>query len=224
MSNQDSFIDEVSEEVRRDKLFGYLRKYGWIGVLVVLLLVGGTAWTEFRSSQSTSQAEATGDAILDALRIEDDAERAEALASVPAEGDAAVVADLLQAANLEETGDGAGAVEVLEAIALNPDIPAIYRDLATLKSVMLSTDALSDEDRRARLVGLATPGAPFRLLAEEQLAYLDLDAGEDEAARERFIAIAQDAEVTQGLRDRAFSMIVALGGDPAALLTGAATQ
>ena len=35
LSNHDSFIDEVTEEVRRDRLFAAFRKYGWIGVLLV---------------------------------------------------------------------------------------------------------------------------------------------------------------------------------------------
>ena len=46
MSNPDSFIDEVTEEVRRDRLFRLFRKYGWIGVVIILGLVGGTAWTD----------------------------------------------------------------------------------------------------------------------------------------------------------------------------------
>ena len=40
MSDTDSFIDEVTEEVKRDRLFATMRKYGWIAVLIVLLLVG----------------------------------------------------------------------------------------------------------------------------------------------------------------------------------------
>ena len=36
MSDTDSFIDEVTEEVRKDRLYGYLRRYGWIAVLVIL--------------------------------------------------------------------------------------------------------------------------------------------------------------------------------------------
>ncbi|MFD1808819.1 hypothetical protein ACFSHQ_13850 [Gemmobacter lanyuensis] len=40
MSNPESFIDEVTEEVRRDKLFATFRKYGWIGILAVLGIVG----------------------------------------------------------------------------------------------------------------------------------------------------------------------------------------
>ena len=46
MSETDSFIEEVTEEVRRDKLFGYLKKYGWIAVVVVVGAVGTTAWLE----------------------------------------------------------------------------------------------------------------------------------------------------------------------------------
>ena len=45
MSNPDSFIDEVTEEVRRDRLFALFRKYGWIGLVVVLGIVGGAGWT-----------------------------------------------------------------------------------------------------------------------------------------------------------------------------------
>ena len=39
MSNTDSFIEEVTEEVRRDKLYGYLKRYGWIAGLIIVLVV-----------------------------------------------------------------------------------------------------------------------------------------------------------------------------------------
>jgi len=32
MSQSDSFIDEVTEELRRDQLFRALKRWGWIGV------------------------------------------------------------------------------------------------------------------------------------------------------------------------------------------------
>ena len=44
MSDTDSFIDEVNEEVRRDRFYFMLKRYGWIAVLAVILLVGGAAW------------------------------------------------------------------------------------------------------------------------------------------------------------------------------------
>ena len=67
MSETDSFIQEVSEEVRKDRLFALMRKYGWIAVLVVLLVVSGTAYREYSITTDALEAQKTGDAILAAL-------------------------------------------------------------------------------------------------------------------------------------------------------------
>ncbi len=67
LSNPDSFIDEVTEEVRRDRLFAMFRKYGWIGVLAVVAIVGGAAYTEWSKARSEARAQAFGDAVLDAV-------------------------------------------------------------------------------------------------------------------------------------------------------------
>ena len=218
MSNSESFIEEVTEEVRKDQLFGYMRKFGWIAVLVVLLLVGGTAYSEFRKSQVTSAAEAAGDEILAALEIDDDSERAAALQAIDVTGPAAAITGLLAASDLTETGDIAGAAAALEAVAMDEDAPQVYRDLAALKSVMVQGDTLAIEERRAMLSGLAAAGAPFRLVAQEQLALISIEAGDTDAATAQFLAIAQDAESTRGLRVRALSMIEAMGGDIVELL------
>ena len=218
MSNSESFIDEVTEEVRKDKLFGYMRKYGWIAVLAVLLIVGGTAYSEFRKAQTVQAAQAAGDQIIAALEMDDDAERAAALQAIETAGPAAAITGLLAGADLEETGDVAGAVAALDAVALDGDAPQVYRDLAALKSVMVQAETLSADDRRAILAGLAVAGAPFRIVAQEQLALISIEEGDVEAALTQFVALAQDAEATSGLRERAFSMIVALGGDIDALL------
>lgn len=221
MSNSETFIDEVTEEVRKERLFGYLRKYGWIAVLVVLVIVGGTAYSELRKAQATSAAEAAGDEILNALEIDDDAGRAAALQAIDATGGAGAITGLLAAADLVETGDPAGAAAALDAVALDGDVPQVYRDLAALKSVMVQSDIMPADDRRAMLVGLAAPGATFRLVAQEQLALINVETGDIDTAIEQFVAIAQDAEVTRGLRERAFSMIVALDGNIEELLSAA---
>ena len=76
MSNNESFIDEVTEEVRRDKLYAGLRKYGWIGILGVLLLVGGASVNEWMKARERAAAEAAGDAILAAVGAGDAAAQA----------------------------------------------------------------------------------------------------------------------------------------------------
>src|SRR6056297_2951729 len=85
MSDADSFIDEVTEEVRRDRMYLLLRRWGWIGVVVVLAVVGGAAWNEYRKAQETATAQALGDAILAALEADAPAQRADALEQVQPE-------------------------------------------------------------------------------------------------------------------------------------------
>lgn len=213
MSETDSFIDEVTEEVRRDQLFQYLRRYGWIAVAAVLVLVGGTAYREYALSRQTAAAQATGDAILAAMETEGAAERAAALSAIETSGGASAITGLLAASDLESSGDSAGAAALLDQVAADADVPQLYRDLAALKSVMVQGSDLDIETRRATLTGLSQPGATFRMIALEQLALAELETGDSEAAIAQFRAIAQDAETTEGLRNRALAMIVALGGE-----------
>ena len=209
MSDSDSFINEVTEEVRREKLYGYLRRYGWIGVAAVLLLVGGAAWNEYRTAQDRNAAQATGDALLAALEENDPATRATAMAQVEGEGAAAAVTLLLRAATQQEAGDIAASAETLNMVVTNPDLPEMYRDLAAFKAAMLPTDDAAA--RRANLEALSQPGQPFRLLALEQIAYMSLDAGDTDGAVALMRQIEEDAAVTRGLRERVQTLMVALG-------------
>ncbi|MBC7181428.1 MAG: hypothetical protein H5U14_15265, partial [Roseovarius sp.] len=137
--------------------------------------------------------------------------RAAALDAITAPGaQAASVIALLAAA--EEAADSPeAAAQRLLALADRSDVEAVYRDIATLKAVMLPGSGLDAEARRGRLTGLALSGGVLRLLAEEQLALIDLETGNREAALERLAAIASDAEATMGLRRRVTQVIVALG-------------
>ncbi len=214
MANQDSFISEVSEEVRRDKLFALLRRYGWIAILLVIVLVGGTTFYEWRKAQARAAAEATGDAVLAALSEDTPEARAEALAAVDAGGDTTrrAVLSLLQAGAAVEADDQAGAIATLDALAADGDVPSLYRDLATLKALMLGAESLAPEERIARLQSLSRAGNPFRLLALEQRALAEIELGNSEAAIDLLTGILADAEVTQDLRRRVAQLIVALGG------------
>ena len=108
MSETDSFIEEVTEEVRRDRLFGLMRRYGWIAVLAVLLIVGGAAYREYSRAAEQAAARALGDALLAALDNEDvDAGEREKLINVMAtqSGAAALLKeDSLSASDLKGMG------------------------------------------------------------------------------------------------------------------------
>ena len=214
MSNPDSFIDEVTEEVRRDQLFAMLRRYGWIAVAAVLILVGGTAYHEWRTARNAAQAQALGDAVNSALAIDDAGDRAAALAAIDTgEGPGVVVVDLLAAAEQLTADNSQGAADTLRALADDTTLPQPFRQLAQFKlALTLAANDAPVDTRRALLTDLAVPGQPFRLLAEEQLALIDIEQGAPDAAISRLQLLVDDADTTSGLRQRATQLIVALGG------------
>ena len=213
MSSQDSFISEVTEEVRRDKLFRLMRRYGWIAVAFVVLVVGGAAAFEWQKARARAEAEAAGDALLNAQSEDAPAARAEILAALDS-GSAGrnAIVRLFQAAAEVEAGEEGRALATLEAISDDTEVPPVYRDLAVLKSVMISDAA--PEERMARLEPLTKPGNLFRLLAVEQRALAEIELGRTETAIETLNGILADAEMTESLRRRASWLIVALGGTP----------
>ena len=213
MSNPESFINEVTEEVRRDKLFGYFRRYGWIGIVAVLLIVGGAAYREYQIAAKLAESKAFGDAVLDALDQDDAAARSTALAAVQAPGQRQALLNLLQSTDPET--DKAATLAALTAVADDATLPASYRDLAVLRRVIVAGTDLPAADRRALLDPIAAPGRPYRPLALEQLALLSVETGETAAAITALEALRQDQEATPGLRRRVEQVIVALGGKPA---------
>ena len=213
MSNPESFINEVTEEVRRDKLFGYFRRYGWIGIVAVLLIVGAAAYREYQLAAKLAESKAFGDAVLDALDQDDAAARSTALAAVQAPGQRQALLNLLQSTDPET--DKAATLAALTAVADDATLPASYRDLAVLRRVIVAGSDLPAADRRALLDPIAAPGRPYRPLALEQLALLSVETGETAAAITALEALRQDQEATPGLRRRVEQVIVALGGKPA---------
>jgi hypothetical protein len=217
VSNPESFIEEVTEEVRRERFYGWLRRYGWIAVVLVLVAVGGAAFNEWRKAQARASAEAFGDAVLAALEAGDPADRADALAAVDpgtrgADAGRRAVLALLRAAEAQRAGDIDGALAIYAGMEAQADLPASYRQMAALNRVMLGGDAIPLAEREAVLAGLAAPDQPFRPLALEQIALLRIEAGARTAALEILRDLLQEPDATQGLRARAQQLIVALDG------------
>ncbi len=214
MSNPESFIDEVTEEVRRDRLFAVFRKYGWIGAVIVLGVVGGTAWREWSRASEAARAQTFGDGVMSALEQGAPDDRRAAIAALPADGGQVALLQLLLASDPGE--DRAGTLAALDALAADSTQPQSYRDLASLRRTILAGAEMPLADRRAALEVMATPGRAFRTLAHEQLAYLLVEEGKTDAAITALQALTTDQEAPAGLRRRAEQMITALGGTPVA--------
>ena len=210
MSNPDSFIEEVTEEVRRDRLFVVFRRYGWIAVVLVLGLVGGTAWTEWSKSRAEARAEAFGDALIDALDQGTPAERRAALVAIPTDGAQTAVLQLIIASDPAE--DPAATLAALDKVAADATLAPVYRDLAVLRRVLVAGGAIPIADRRSALQDIAGAGRPYRTLAEELLAYLLVEEGKSDDAIVAMTALMQDQEASAALRARLGQMVTALGG------------
>lgn len=208
MSNNESFIDEVTEEVRRDQLFAYFKKYGWIAALAIVGIVGGAAWTEYQKATLEAAAQSKGDAILSAMEVNDSQGRADALAAL----ERGPVSALLEAASFVDLGETAKARDAFAAVANDATAPQVYRDVAGFKMVLLDADALAPADLELALGVYLNPGHPYRLLAQEQVALSYVRTGDIETARTKFEAILDDAEVARGLSQRVEGAMVALGG------------
>jgi hypothetical protein len=212
MSQNESFIDEVTEEVRRDRLFAFFRRWAWLAILIVLVIVGLAAWNEWRKARAIAAAQALGDGIVAALAQPDPDSRAAALGLIEAEGDARAIVDMLAAAATAGTPNDSAATVALGAEASRTDGAARWTDLAALKLILLEAASLSPEERISRLEPLTTGVSPYRLLAQEQIAYAQAELGKTDEALAILTDIVADGRATEGLRLRASQMIVALGG------------
>ena len=211
MANQnDNFIDEVFDDLRRERLFRLFRRWGWVIGVIVLAIIGTAAFLEWREARAEAAAEQRGEAILSALEVQNPEERLAALSALPAEGGEGAVAAFLLAAEQQGAGDPQAAVATLSSLAANGDVVPLYRDLAALKAQM----TLGAEADPAALEALAAPGAPFRLLAQEQLALVQLQSGQTDEAVATFQAILQDAEVSPAQGGRIGALMTALGRPP----------
>lgn len=207
MSNTDSFIEEVTEEVQRDRLFGLIKRYGWIAGVAVLLIVGGAAYNEWRKASERASAQAFGDALLNQIDGEYDASTALVASESPAQ---AAIAGHMAAARALSEGDTETGAAALEAVQNNAEVEAIYRELAAFKAALAMP---MDGDAQARMDALDAITGPLRVLAQEQKAMVLIESGDRDAAAALLRELIQDAEATPGLQRRAAEVSVALGAD-----------
>ena len=214
MANQnDSFIDEVTEDLRRDRLFNLFRRYGWIAILLVLALVGGTVWSEYTKGRDQQQAQGWGDAVLAAQQGDDPVAALGAVDSMGNPGRKAL-SEMLAAGAEAEAGQTQQATDRLKAAASAVTDDPVLHDLAMLKAVMVAGPAMDAAERDQILAALSKPGAPYELLALEQKAVALIGAGRNEDAITLIGQIQQKDGLSEPLRRRLSEMMITLGAEP----------
>ena len=201
MSDTDSFIEEVSEEVRRDRLFSLFRKYAWVAVLLVVLIVGGAAWNEYRKLTEQREAAALGDQLYAALQSNSE-DRLDILNEIePKKVDAEALVNLIKVNTLLEVDSEDEAVKLLQAITNNSEYSSFYRELASFKLTLLSESTL--QEKYDNLSIYSQPGSTFRLIAMEEIALVQIQLGDFTEATKTLEALLQEPEINRAQTKRA---------------------
>ena len=216
----DVFMREVDEELRRDEMVAFGRKYGvWIAVLVVLFLavLGGSLWWRHHKEAVAGRQGEQFKAALDSLASGNTKAADPALAKLAQSSHDGyrAMAEFSQADLLLKNDDLKGAAAKFAAIANDQSLDAPFRNLALIRQISAEYDSLDPQKVIDRLKPLAVKGNPWFGSAGEMVAMAYLQQNKRAEAGKLFGEIAQDADTPESLRQRAVQM--------AALLNDSAT-
>lgn len=210
------FIDEVDEEVRRERMQSLWKRWSPLIIGAVILLLAAVGGWQFWQNYKADKAAAASAAFTAALSEAQAGKPLDAAKSFgelagTAGGGYAVLSRFQQAANLIEGKDVPGAIKAYDAIAADSAVESRLRDLARYLAVVHGLDTLAPADAKQRLDAVAA-GSPWAASVTELKALVALKAGDRDGARKLLTGLADDAVAPAGLRGRAAEMLAALGG------------
>ena len=213
-NTDDHLFEEIEEDLRAERYAKLWQRYGKFViagfVFLVIGVAGYQAWQSYdqkvRSEQSDKFSAA---AKLLAEKKPAAAQKAFASLAIDARDGYRLLAKLRQAALLAENGDKAGAQKVYDSIAADNGLDQMYRDLATLLSVLVSLDTGDATALLTRLAPLTKDDNPWRFSAKEATALLKLRSGNRKQAYDLLNALSKDAAAPRGVRARAAELSAA---------------
>jgi hypothetical protein len=214
----DTFVREVDENLRRDRIRDFGKKYAsWMIVAVVVFLAaagGFIYWQSYRSQQSEKQVEQLSQ-IYNDIGAGNTATAGAKLDVLSNSGSKTVRASALfaRAALALQQNDTKLATAKYRQIAAEDDFPKPYRDAALIRQTALEFDSLKPDEVITRLQPLTKPGDPWFGSAGEMTATALIKQGKRAEAGRLFAAIARDKQVPEALRARSVQIASTLGVD-----------
>ena len=214
---------EVDEELRAERAKRLLLRYGGWLIAAALAVIAATGAYEYRQWRQRQADEKLAAIYLEAMHAATatppDSKRAtEGFATVIAEGGAQGragyrdLASLQQAALEAAAGHLPAAITIWDRLASAPDTPPLLARLAALLSVQHQLDSGDPAMLASRVAALETADDPYRPLASEMRALLDLRLGKKDEAKRILTTLSRDEAAPPGLRQRAGAVLIELGG------------
>lgn len=213
MSDADSFIQEVSEEVRRDRMFRLWQRYAPFVIGAVVAVVAGSALMSWLDHRATMAAREAGGRLLAAAEPVGAEARARSLLAFldGASGGAAIIGRMQAGAALAEAGDaGAAATQFEMAGAAATGEPALSA-LSAWRAAVARAPLAGAQATVDALSPLTFPGNPVRLLALEARGLAYLETGNASSARTDFEAVLSDPAASDGMRQRIGAYLATMG-------------
>ncbi|HET7708360.1 MAG TPA: tetratricopeptide repeat protein [Sphingomicrobium sp.] len=219
----ETFLREVDENLRRDQMSDFAKRYGgWIiaGVVLFLAAIGGWLYWQDRQVKQAQQESETLAAIYADIAAQNVGNVPQRLKPLEESSNAIVsaTARLAQAAVALERNDRPAALAKYRDVAADDGLPPAYRDLATIRATALEFDSLKPEQVIERLAPLTKAGEPWFGSAGELTAMAYLKQGQKAKAGKLFADIAADSQVPPTIRTRAVQLAGTLGVDATASL------
>lgn len=219
----ETFVREVDENLRRDRMRDLAKSYGkWLVAAIILFLAatgGYLFWQDRQEKQAIADSE-TISAALDKISSGNaKAAQAELAPLSDSSNDVTRATALLGRASLAlRQNDRKTASDLFRQVAADDGLPQPYRDLAVVRGTMTEYDSLKPDEVIQRLSPLAQPGNPYFGTAGEMTAMAMLAKGDRNGAGQLFAKIAADKQVPGTIRSRAVQIAGSLGVDATAVL------
>ncbi|MBB3911228.1 tetratricopeptide repeat protein [Sphingomonas desiccabilis] len=216
--NNQAFLREVDEELRRDQVASFGRRYGlWVAVAIVAVLAafGGWIWWQHHQKEKAAEQGVLLQQAMDDLGASKVNAATGALAKLENSGSDGyrASAKFVQADILLNKQDLKGAAAKFAEVANDSSLPGEFRDLALLRQTAAEYDTLKPQAVVDRLRGLASKQSPWFGSAGEMVAIAYVRLGRRDLAGKMFGEMAQTESVPESIRQRAVQMASALGVD-----------
>ena len=206
-------FDEIDQDLRRERLSRVWSRYGIYVILIAVLIVVVTAgwrgyeWWVTRTERNAGEAYAALVAEVDAEGAGADPARLTAFADDAPEGFALLAR--FRAASLQAaTGETEAAAETLRGIASDSAAPRLYQDLARMRLGYVLLDADDVSGAREAVAPMADDaGNAFHRSASEVMGLAAYAEDDLDDAERWFTNVSSDATVSQGMRQRADTML-----------------
>ena len=214
----ETFVREVEENLRRDQMRDFSKKYGgWIIAAVVLFLAasgGYIYWQQYQQKRSEQQVEQLAE-IYKSIASNNLATVPQKLDELSKSGSKAVRASALftRAAIALNQNDTKLAISKYQEAANDTGLPRPYRDIALIRQTTLEFDQIPPGEVISRMQPLAKPGNPWFGSAGELTAVALIKEGKKDEAGRLYGAIASDKGVPDTIRARAVQIASSLGVD-----------